>query len=188
MSAIESSVLIFTTICQLAEQRIEDYLLKADALEDGSQIETFTIPRLAEEIGAKLNIKQPECLQVITLYLRSRPELEVRAGKGGGLHRVGGDHIKSVMTPKECALKNYEVVKACAIVVIDEEFTKAEELVKKQEVVKKVRLNFQDLSQIIADRLKFKQYTAYHCLKKFVQDERKDLIIELGRYGGLSKV
>ncbi len=188
MSAIESSVLMFTNICQLAEQRIEEYLLKIDALEDRTQIDTFTIPKLAEDIGTELDIKQSECLQAITLYLRNRPELEVRTGKGGGLHRVGDDRTKTIMTPKECALKNYDAVKACAFVVIDEEFAKAEDAAKKQEVVKKVRLNFQDLSQIIADKLKLKQYAAYHCLKSYIQDERKDLIIELGRHGGLARV
>jgi len=189
MSAIQSSVLMFTNICQLAEQRIEEYLKIIDAVEDKTQIDTFTIPKLAEDIGTELDIKQTECLYAIALYLRNRPELEVRTGKGGGLHRVGDDRTKTIMTPKECALKNYDAVKACAFVVIDEEFAKAEEATKTQEVVvKKVRLNFQDLSQIIADKLKLKQYAAYHCLKSYIQDERKDLIIELGRHGGLARV
>lgn len=188
MSAIESSVLIFTNICQLAEQRIEEYFQKIDLLEDKTQIDTFTITQLSEDIGNELGIKQPECLQAITLYLRARPELEVRAGKGGGLHRVGDDRIKTVMTPKECALKNYEAVKTCALIVINEEFEKAEAIAKQQGILKKVRLNFQLLSQIIADKLKLKQYAAYHCLKSYIQDERKDLVIELGRHGGLMKV
>jgi len=188
MSAIESSVLMFTNICRLAEQRIAEYFAKIDALEDKSQIETFSIVTLADHLSAQLEIKQPECLQAITLYLRYRPELEIRTGKGGGLHRVGDDYVKVAMTPKECALKNYDVVKNCAVIVIDEEFSKAEELAKQQGVLKKVRLNFQTLAQIIADKVNLKQYAAYHCLKSYIEDERKDLIIELGRHGGLMKV
>jgi len=187
MSAIESSVLMFTKICQLAEQHIEEYFKKLDVAEDKTQIDSFRISSLAEEIGNLLDIKQPECLQVITIYLRFRPELEIRAGKGGGLHRVGDDRIKSLMTPKECALKNYGIVKNCAAAVIDEEFSKAEAAAKQLGLLKAVRLNFQDLSQIVADKLKLKQYAAYHCMKSYIQDERHDLTIELGRHGGLMK-
>lgn len=185
MSAIESSVLMFTNICTLAENHIAEYFTKMDTVEDRSQLDSLRIAGLAENIGNELGIKQQECLFSISLYLKNRPELEIRPGKNGGICRVGDDRAKTIMTPKECALKNYDTVKACAFTVINEAFDKADEIAKTQNLTGKVRLNFQLLSQIIADNLKLKQYAAYHCLKSYIEDERPDLTIELGRHGGL---
>jgi hypothetical protein len=185
MSAIESSVLMFTNIVTLAESNIAKYFTKVDESEDRSQLDTLSIAALAEHIGTELGIKQQECLYSICLYLKNRPELEIRAGKNGGICRVGDNRSKTIMTPKECALKNYDAVKTCAFTVIDEEFDKAQSIAEKQNLTGKIRLNFQDLSQIIADKLKIKQYASYHCLKSYIQDERADLMIELGRHGGL---
>ena len=74
-------------ICELAESRIEDHLSKIDALEDKSQATNLTLSGLAEDVGVELALKQQECLYSISLYLKNRPDLEVRTGKNGGIHR-----------------------------------------------------------------------------------------------------
>lgn len=187
MNAIESSLELFKNICVLAETRIDEYFKKVDLNDESISSENLTVAALAEDISTKVGCKEAECVQSISIYLKARPELEVRSGKNGGIHRVGDDKVKTPMTPKDCALKFYDDVKNSAVVVIEEEFLKAEESAKRNGLGGKVRLNFQQLAQIIADKLDIKQYSAYHCLKEYVTKERKDLVIELGRHGGLAR-
>lgn len=187
MNAIESSLELFKNICVLAETKIDDHLKKVDFTEEKTDSDTLTLAGLAEQIAMTVGCKEAECLHSISLYLKNRPELEIRSGKNGGIHRVGDDKAKVPMSPKDCALKFYDNVKNVGIIVIEEEFAKAEENAKKNGWTSKVRLNFQQLCQIIAEKLNIKQYSAYHCLKHYVQTERKDLVIELGRHGGLAK-
>jgi hypothetical protein len=186
MNAIESSLAVFNNICVLAESKIDSHLnvVVSDQKED---TDTLTLPSLAEEIAKTLGLREAECLYSISIYLKQRPELEIRMGKNGGIHRVGDDKTKTPMTPKDCALKFYDPVKNSAVLIIEEEFMKAEEANRKNGFGGKVRLNFQSLSQIVADKLNIKPYSAYHCLRHYIQTERKDLVIELGRHGGLAK-
>jgi len=182
---IIQSTQLFQNICHLAEERINRYLVE---LKGKPYIETLTVTALSDDIARELQLKQNECMFSVYLYMRSRPELEIRAGKNGGIVPVGENRTKTAMTPKECALKNYDSVKTEALKTIDEEFTKAEEQLKKQGFTpKRIRLNFQNLAQIIADKLNIKQYASYHCLKSYIEDERPDLIIVLGRHGGLER-
>lgn len=187
MNAIESSLEVFKNICLLAETKIEDYFKRTDTVTNKEDSNNLTLAALAEQIASEVGYKEAECLHSISIYLKNRPELEIRSGKNGGIHRVGDDKAKAPMTPKDCALKFYDNVKDCAVIVIEEEFTKAEDTAKKNGWSGKVRLNFQQLSQIIAEKLNIKQYSAYHCLKEYIQSERKDLVIELGRHGGLAR-
>ncbi len=89
------------------------------------------------------------------------------------------------MTPKECALKYYDLVKECAFTMIGEEFIKAKETLTAQGEERAPRLNFESLCAMIAEKVKIKQYAVYHCLREYVVEERADLVMELGRYGGL---
>lgn len=186
MSAIEPSITLFRGICELSETRIDDHFRKVDALEDKSKVENLKIASLAEEIAATLGVKQQECVYTISLYLRNRPDLELRAGTNGGICRVGDKAQKAPMTPKECALRHYELVKGHAFTVINDEFIKAKEVIKQQGLVnKQAKLNFQQLCDIIADKANLKYYVVYHCIREYIEEERVDLVIELGRYGGL---
>lgn len=185
MSAINSSITLFRNICELAESRINEHFRQVDLLEDKSQVQNIRIAALAQEVAASLKVKQQECVYSICLYLRNRPDLELRTGKNGGICRIGDVYIKTPMSPKECSMKHYDLVKECAFGVISEEFLKAREMLKEQGGDKTVRLNFEQLCAMIAEKVNIKQYAVYHCLREYVEEERGDLVMELGRYGGL---
>lgn len=189
MSPVESSLALFKRICQIVELRIDEHFKKIDENNNKSNNENvLRITELADSIASELEIKSPESLYSIHLYLSQRPDLEVRSGKNGGICRVGDDRNKPAMTPKECGLKFYESVKECAPAIIEHTFNVAEESLKAQGLfTTKVRLNFQDLCTEIGNKLNIKSYAVYHCLRQYIQDERKDLIVALGRGGGLMK-
>jgi len=174
-NAIELATALFVRICEMTEAKLENHLEKFGSVEEKAELEAPRIPVIANEIANELRIKSPLCLNAVYIYLLHRPDLEIRTGKNAGVYP-----IKGKMTAKECSLKNYEAVKDCAPNIIDDEFRK---------VPKGFKLNFQDLSQVIADKLGIKQYASYHCLKQYVLEERQDdLVIDLGRYGGLRRL
>jgi hypothetical protein len=187
MTALASSINLFTNICQLAEDQIEAHFNQVDETTNHNpDNDALRVIGLSHDIANQLQLKDAEVLYAIQLYLRNRPDLELKSNKG--ICRIGDDRVKSAMTPKECAMKNYNAVKAIAPEVIDHAFSVAEEEARTQGLmVNKVRLNFQDLRDKIAEKLNVKPYSVYHCLKQYIQDERRDLIVALGRQGGLMK-
>lgn len=187
-AAIDSSVETFKAICTLAEARIDEHLARYDATKDKANAPILTISALSDELSGKTKISQPECMYVVYLYLRARPELEVRTGKTGGIWRIEDTRpAKSLMTPQECAHRHYQVVKECAAKMFEEGFAKGEESNRAQHLIREVKLNFQDLAQDVANKLGYKKYVAYHCMKEYVEKERLDLVIDKGRHGGLRK-
>lgn len=189
MSAIESSVDMFYKICFLAETKIDEHFKHVDNLPDKSQAANLHVADVADYISAQIkSIRQQECVSSLYLYIKNRDDLEVRPGKHGGICRIGEKRGREIpMTPKECALQHYEVVKEYAFFVIDDSFAKAEAFAKERGFSTDVKLNFQELCALIADKLDIKQYAVYHCMKAYIEEERSDLVIDLGRYGGLRR-
>lgn len=189
MSAFASSLALAQNIFQQAEIKINQYLAKIAASEQNTDI--LTPASLSDAIARELGIKPADCLHSVLLYIKHRPELEVRNGRMPGIYLVSATSEKTLMSPKECALKHYDAVKTTAQPVIIEEFKKIDEAAQTRGVnnLLGLKLNFQTLAQIIADKIGIKQYAAYHCLKEYISKERQeDLVIELGRYGGLRRI
>ncbi len=180
---INTTIALVATICQEVEAKLQGHFEKVDANKENK--DTLYAAGLADEVSKNAGIKAAECLNLIYVYLRARPELEIR--RGGGIYRTSDVQVeKALMTPKECALKHYELVKEHSVDVIAAKFAADEENAKQSG--KATRLKLEDICGEITDKLGLKNYTVYFCVRQYITAERPDLRIELGRYGGVVKV
>lgn len=187
MSAvIESITKISQKACEIAENRITSYFQSIDENKDKA-FEPLKVSSLADDIARELNISVKQSLQILSLYIQQRQDLEIKTHKNGGIWRAGAPFPKQKMGPKECALKHYELVKNQASRFIEESFLRAEKGLADGADRKQIRLNFQELCDEISLELDIKSYNVYHCLRQFINNERRDLKVELGRYGGLMR-
>lgn len=177
MNAIENTLNIVKNVCNSAEKYIKNYLEKLD--EDPNYTDTLTIPDLSTKVGEEVGIDYQQCDRIIYLYLEHRADLQIRPGRGGGIGRKGEpqrSHPK--MSPEECALKHYDIIKEKASIMLD---TKFKEFPNK-------KVNIRDLSDELENQTGIKAYAAYHCIKNYIDKERRDLRISKGRSGGVEQV
>lgn len=185
MSAIDPSINNFKQICELAERNIAEHFNRFDLLEDKSKAEILKVPAMSLDIARALHMEQTEVTMSVNLYLRNRSDLMVRSGKYSGIYRVADNTPKAAMTPQECAMRHYDAVVETSVPLITAEFAKARQELTADNIKQPARLNFQELCDVISQKLKLKHYVVYHCLRTYINKEQTDWHIRYGRYGGL---
>lgn len=170
---IESMVSTIGNVAGATKNLVDTYFEKVDSQPNFTG--RLTLFYLTENVSKQLSMNGFDCEPIIKTYLNWRGDLQIRPGKLGEICRKNENRIRVVQSPKECAMRHYEKVKAAAAPLIESLFKET------------LKISVVDLQNKVAEQIGIKPYAAYHCITEYIAQERRDLVVVRGWRGGIEK-